>query len=219
MSLSRIAVAAGAGAAAIIAARRVFAQPQAEQSAPVRPRVFNTPSPREVKQQVLNSLLQGANSNKVRDLAITRPDLMEAASPEQRAKMSKTIVDRFFFGTPDRQALIAILKPARILGELPEAMAILKGAGGLGTLYSKMGDEGEGLEFAKLGLASGLYDYLSIVEELGVTGVKALVRVVTNEQLDAMNRDSKESMIGTLQNAPQSDETEVMIRRLRNHLG
>jgi hypothetical protein len=219
MSLSRVAFAAGVGAAAIIAARRESAQHQAGQTAPVRPRVLSTPSPREVKQQVLNGLLQGGNANKVRDLATSRPDLMEAASPEQRAKMSKILLDRFFFGTPDKQALIAILKPAQSLGELPESIAILKGAGGLGTLFSKMGDEGEGLDLAKVGLAAGLYDQLSVVEELGVNGVKALVRVVTNEQLDAMNRDSKWSMIGTLQNAPQSDDIEVMIRRLRNHLG
>lgn len=190
----------------------------APQAGPIRVRQSGTPGPRELKQQLLESLLAGANANRVREIATGRPDLLEAASPDQRARMSKTLVDRLFFGSADRQAILAILKPAHAIGELPETAGTIKAHGKLAAIFKQMGDLGEGLDLARLGLAADLFNNLSVVEDMGVYGVRALVRVATDEQLHAISRDAKLSMIATLQGGPQGDETEVMIRRLRNHL-
>lgn len=189
----------------------------APQTGPVRPR--STPSPREVKQQLLNSLLDGANANKVRDLATGRPDLMDAASPEQRGRMTKVLLDRYFFGSADRQAILSVLKPALAIGELPQALGAVKVAGRLPALYKQMGDVDEGLDLARTGLKAGVYDDMALVEDLGRMGTRAVIRVATDEDLGPMARTSKQAMISTLQSGPVDDETEVMIRRLRKHLG
>lgn len=189
----------------------------APQAGPVRPRT--TPGPREVKQQLLDSLLSGASANKVRDLATGRPDLMEAASPEQRGRMTKVLLDKLFFGSADRQAILAVLKPALAIGELPQALGAVKVAGRLPALYKQMGDVDEGLDLARTGLKAAVYDDMALIEDLGRIGTRAVVRVVTDDQLDAMARTSKQAMIATLQSGTLDDETEVMIRRLRNHLG
>ncbi len=186
-------------------------------AAPIRPRAA-TPGPRELKQQLLESLMAGANANRIRDLATSRPDLMEAASPDQRARMSKTLLDRLFFGSTDRQAILAILKPAHAIAELAPSVAALKGEGKLGALFKQMGDVDEGLDLARLGLAGGIFHDLDVVADMGTPGVKALVRVATDDHLNGLPRDSKLSMIAALQGGTQNDETEIMIRRLRNHL-
>lgn len=188
----------------------------APQTAPVRPRTL--PDPREVKQQLLEAQLKGASANKVRDLATGRPDLMEAASPEQRARMTRVLLDRLFFGAADRQAILAVLKPALDLGEFPQTLGAVKVTGRLGALFRQMGDVDEGLDLARTGLRAGIYDDMAVIEDLGRTGTRAVVRVATDEQLDAMAQSSKQAMIATLQSGPSDDETEVMIRRLRNHL-
>lgn len=187
------------------------------QTAPVRPRT--TPGPREIKQQLLDSLLKGANANKVRDIATGRPDLMEAASPEQRGQMTKVLLDKIFFGSADRQAILSVMKPAVALGELPAAVAAVKGSGKLPMLFEKLSGVDEGMTFARLGLEGGIYADRAVVEDMGLNGVHALVRVATDEQLDALPVASKQLMIAILMSGPASDESEVMIRRLRKHLG
>ncbi|MBM3269467.1 MAG: hypothetical protein FJZ01_17645 [Candidatus Sericytochromatia bacterium] len=204
--------------AAHFARPRLAGRDGAPQGGAIRIRTAQTPGPREVKQQLLETMLDGANANKVRDLANARPDLMEAASPDQRARMSKILLDRLFFGAGDRQAILAILKPAHAVAELPASVGAIKGHGRLGALFRQMGDLGEGLDLARLGLAGGIYHDLDLVGEMGTTGVKALVRVATDDHLEGLSREAKAGMIATLQSGPQTDEVEVMIRRLRNHL-
>ena len=187
---------------------RVMTDGAPPQAGPIRPR--STPTQREVKQHLLDSLLAGANGNKIRDIATGRPDLMEAASPEQRGRMTKVLLDKYFFNSSDRQA---------VLGVLPQSLGAVKVAGRLAALYKQMGDLDEGLVLARTGLKGGVYDDMAVIEDLGRVGTRALVRVAPDEQLDATARTSKQAMIATLQAGPVDDETEVMIRRLRNHLG
>ncbi len=196
---------------------RVMTDGAPPQAGPIRPR--STPTQREVKQHLLDSLLAGANGNKIRDIATGRPDLMEAASPEQRGRMTKVLLDKYFFNSSDRQAVLGVLNPALAIGELPQSLGAVKVAGRLAALYKQMGDLDEGLVLARTGLKGGVYDDMAVIEDLGRVGTRALVRVATDEQLDATARTSKQAMIATLQAGPVDDETEVMIRRLRNHLG
>lgn len=176
-------------------------------------------NPREAKQKALEALLEGANANKVRDIAASRPDLMDAASPDQRARMTKALLDKFFFGVADRTAILSILKPAADLVELNDALKALKGSNKLGSLFNQMSDSAEGLELSKFLLKNGQFADQDIVPHLGVSGVKSLVRIARNEDLDLLPRESKLQLIGILMTGGSDDESQQMITRIRHHMG
>ncbi|MBM3258859.1 MAG: hypothetical protein FJY99_03830 [Candidatus Sericytochromatia bacterium] len=172
---------------------------------------------REQLQRQLDQEIGGANQASIKTLVRKRPDLVDAASPDQRAQLIGALLGRNG-NSPDREGIGLVMTPSVGKGEdgvLSEALARV---GKRAALFRAMGDLGPGLDVARFALKAGWFEDLEAVADAGLPGVKAAMRVATDQDLTGLPTVSKSKMIAILQDAPYSDENDLMVMRIRRFM-
>lgn len=172
---------------------------------------------REQLQRQLDTEIGGATPATLKTLVRKRPDLVDAASPDQRAQLIASLLGRNG-GSADREGIGLVMIPAVQKGEdgvLSEALARI---GKRDELFKAMGDSGPGLDVARYALKAGWFEDPAAVEDAGLAGVRATMRIATDQNLTDLPTASKSKMIAILQAAPFSDENDLMVMRIRRFM-
>ena len=137
---------------------------------------------REQLQRQLDVEIGQSTAAGIKTLVRRRPDLIDAASPEQRAQLIGLLLGKPG-SSPDREGVGLVLAPAPAKGEAGVLSEALDRVGRRAQLFRAMGDLGPGLDLARYALAAGWFEDSRAVEDAGLAGVKAALRVATDDNL------------------------------------
>ncbi|MEB3298569.1 MAG: hypothetical protein VKO21_03690 [Candidatus Sericytochromatia bacterium] len=172
---------------------------------------------RQQLQRQLDQEIGGTGPSGYKSLVRKRPDLIDAASPEQRARLISGLLGRNG-GNPDREGIQLVMAPAAGKGEDGVLSESLARVGKRAQLFRAMGDQGPGLDLARFALRGGWFEEIPAVDDAGLPGVRAAMRVATDRDLINLPNTSKSKMISVLQAAPFSDENDLMVMRIRRFM-